>query len=107
MPSLKDRAAAAEVRVNTAEAWADEMSDKVFKFWTLFKGPNRTVGSKRVCVVGLIDAKLERVWLVITAVLSEKEGTVSEAICNVRNSFSVKASYDVKGQSAGGSSDQA
>lgn len=64
-----------------------------------------TFSGECACVVMLVDAELVRVRSVITAALSENEGTISEAICDVRRGFPVEASSDVPSLSAGGSSD--
>lgn len=58
-------------------------------------------------VAGMVEADLVLVPLVISASLSESEGSVSEAIRDVLDGFPVEASSDAPGLSAGGSSDQA
>lgn len=42
--------------------------------------------------MGLIEVQLSCVCLVITAVLTESEGTVHDAICGVPYDFAIKAS---------------
>lgn len=59
-----------------------------------------------MCVAELVDGELIRVRLVITAALSEIEGRVTEAICEMCDGFFVEASYGALDPSAGGSSNQ-
>lgn len=66
-----------------------------------------TTGGGQAGVAGLFDAELVSVRWVITAAMSEREGTVSEAIYNVIDRFPFEASSDMPSLSAQGSSDQA
>lgn len=75
--------------------------------WLLVQGLNYPVDGERVRVSGLVDAKLVHVRCDLTAALSESEGWVSEAICNLHDGFLVKASSEAPGPPAEGSSDQA
>lgn len=64
-----------------------------------------THGWERWCVAELGNVELIRVRLVSTAALSECEGTISNAICSVHDSFPGEASSIVPGLSMDGSSD--
>lgn len=81
--------------------------DKMSRLLAFVEGLNRTVGGRRACVVGLINAEMVRVWSVITAALLESKGTFREAMCDVHDRFPVEASFDVLGPCVGGSCDQA
>lgn len=73
----------------------------------LVKGLNQAVPGKHACIAELVGTKFIRIWSVITSAMSESEGTVSKAICNLLDSFPVQASSDGPGPSADRSSDQA
>lgn len=75
--------------------------------WAPVEGLSRTVGDEHAEVVGLIDTELARLWSVNTVALSEREGKVREAICNVGDGFLVEQFSDALGPSAGDSSEQA
>lgn len=104
---LKDGIGAGENSANTAEARTRELSDEMSKIRAPIKGQNRTVGGEHVHIAGLVDAELVPIRLVISAALSERESTVSKAICHVRDGFPVQNSSDARSPSAGGYSDQA
>lgn len=65
------------------------------------------VGGENARVADPVDSLLKSVRLDISAARSESEGTISETIFNVPDSFSVEAYSDTLGSSAGVSSDQA
>lgn len=102
---MKGRVTLCEDDPIKAEALAWKTLDKMFELGALFEG-SITVDAKTRCVSEIVDKKLIRVRLVITAVLPESEGLVSETICDVRDGISVEASSEVVGPSGGGSSDQ-
>lgn len=58
-------------------------------------------------VAGLVNADLVRFRCIINAALSESDGMVIEAICDVSDDFHFEASSDAPGSSVEGSSDQA
>lgn len=72
------------------------------KFRAFVKGLNWTVGEECAQVAELVDGALICILSIIPAGLSESEGTVSEAICDVCDNFPVEASSDVLDSSAGG-----
>lgn len=72
----------------------------------LVEGLTRTVNGEGMQVAHLVDVELWKVCLVITAALSESEGTVDDAIADVRDCFPIEAFCGVPGPSAGGSSGQ-
>lgn len=90
--SLKDQVALDEDGTNTTEDWAHETSEQMFEPWTLVEGLNWTVGGKRALVAGLDDAELVRIRVVVTVALWNIEGTVSEAICHMRDGVPFEAS---------------
>lgn len=77
------------------------------ELWVFVEAWSWPISGKCPRVAGLSDAKLVCVQSVITAALSESEGTVSEAICDVHDGFPVEASPDAPGLSAKASSNQA
>lgn len=104
---LKAFIAAGEDEANSARAGAQKTFDKMSELRPLVKKLNQTVGGKRVCVAGLIDAVLVHIQSVITSSLSESEDIVSKVIRHRRDSFPVAAFSETPGPSARSSSDQA
>lgn len=77
--SLKVRVATDEDSMNTANAAVPKTLEKLLERWSLVKWLGGTVDRKRARVAGLVDAELGRVRSVITAALSDSEGTVTDA----------------------------
>lgn len=100
MWTFRGRVATGEDRANTEDALACETIDKMSELRALVEGLNWTVSGQRARVVELVNAESICVLLVITAALSESEGTVSEAICHVYDGFPVEASSDAPAPSA-------
>lgn len=103
--SKNERMAAGENRANITEAQARETLDKISKLWAFVEVLNQFVDGMRACVAGLVGAYLVGIRSVISAALSENKGTVSEAICEVREGFPDEESCNPPRLSAGGSYD--
>lgn len=76
-----------EARANTAEDWAFQTLQKRSKYQEIVEWLRQTVSGERARVSRLFDAELVPARSVITAILSEGEGTVGEGICDVRDVF--------------------
>lgn len=81
--------------------------EKMTEFRELVKGLNQTVCGERAHPVKLTILECVCIRLVITASLWESEGMLREAIYDEHHSFNVKASSNMRGPSAEGSSVQA
>lgn len=74
---------------------------KISERRALVKGLKQTVGCERARVTGRTDAELVRVWFVITAAPLERERTVIDTICDVRDGFPIEGFSDGPGPSVG------
>lgn len=99
--SLKGLFASGEDRASTTQAPAHKTLEKMFLFRAFVEGPNWIFGGERVRMAVLVNAELACVWLVITSALSESEGLVSKAICDVGKIFPVEAFSHALDPSAG------
>lgn len=93
---LKRRAAVREVKVKMAETQARETLYIMSGPQALVKEVIRTVGGDCAHIAELVERELIG-RSIISAALLESEGTVSEAICSVCDSFSVEAFSDAPG----------
>lgn len=91
---MQGRVSAGEDRANRVEARARKTLDRMFELRAVVEGLNQTVSGEHASVAGLTDADLVSVRSFITAALSESEGTVREAMCDVRDGFTVETSSD-------------
>lgn len=94
MQSLKGRVVAGKHEAHAAEARTWETLEKIFEPRGFVEGLIRTFGGKRASVAGLVRAYLVSVQSVISAAVSEEEGTFFTAICHVSDGFPVKRSFD-------------
>lgn len=94
--------AAGKDRGNIAEARACESWDRMCELWALVEGLNWTAGGEHASLVRIFDADLICDESVITVVLLESEGTVSEPFCEVRDGFHLESLRDAAGPSVGG-----
>lgn len=81
------RAATCQTRACKSEVWSRNTSDRISQRLLLLEGLHIAVGGKRGQVAGMVEVKLSRVRLVITAAMTENEGTISETICGVQDVF--------------------
>lgn len=61
--------------------------------------PKLAIHGRCARIAGLVDPKLVRLRSVITATLSDSEGTVNEAACDVSGGFPVEVSSNMPGPS--------
>lgn len=94
--ALKGCVAGGEDRASTEKSSSQETLEKILKLLALFQGRDWTVGGESAHVAGCIDAELVRIWSVISAPVSESEGTVSGAICSLHDDVPVEASSDAR-----------